>query len=110
MSTPEDFGIDRYSYVNGVRCRVGVLRTIRPADGETNEEFQARIDALAKELFARHGATDVGTDFELAAGGIVQCVLNVSYLPRPEPQIAPDPRPAGGRVIAMRGARGRQSA
>ncbi len=101
--TPEDYGIDRYAYVEGVRCRIGTLRTIRPAEGETNGGFQARIDQLARELFQRHGALSVATDFERSAGGITQCVVDIAYAPKPEPEIAPDNRPAGGRVVPFRG-------
>jgi hypothetical protein len=107
-NTPKDFGVDRYSYVDKVRCKVGTVRTIRPIDGETNEDFQRRIDGLARELFERHSATGVQTSFELSAGGITQCVVDVTYPPKPEPEIAPDATPAGGKVIQMRGQRGHQ--
>jgi hypothetical protein len=103
--TSNDFGVDRYSYVGGVRCLVGRTRTIRPMPGETNGGFQARIDTLAAELLARHGVTSLDTAFELAAGGITQCVLTYGCPPRPEPSPADDPRPAGGRVVPMRGGR-----
>jgi hypothetical protein len=103
--TSNDYGVDRYSYVNGVRCLVGRTRTIRPIAGETNGAFQARIDDLAGELLSRHGVTSLDTSFELAAGGITQCVVTYGCPPKPEPTPAADDRPAGGRVVPMRGSR-----
>lgn len=103
--TSNDYGVDRYSYVGGVRCLVGRTRTIRPIAGETNGSFQARIDDLAGELLSRHGVTNLDTVFELAAGGITQCVVTYGFPPKPEPFPATDDRPAGGRVVPIRGGR-----
>lgn len=94
----DDYGVDRYCYVDGVRCLTGRTRTIRPMRGESNGAFEARIDGIAAELLSRHGVTSLDTAFERAAGGITQCVVTYGHPPKPEPRIADDPRPAGGRA------------
>lgn len=105
-STPEDFGVDRYCYIDGVRFKVGMVATIRPFTGETNGDFQRRIDVLAQTLLKSYGATTINTDFEKAAGGFTQCIIDVTYPPRAAAEIADDNRPAGGRVVLIRGGRG----
>lgn len=103
--TSDDYGRDSYSYLGGMRFRVGRIRTIRPTDGETNGGFQRRINQLAGELIARHGALTIDTDFEIAAGGYTQCLVSYTHAPVAEPEPAEDERPAGGRVVPIRGGR-----
>lgn len=109
---PEDFSTDRYAYIDGLRFKVGFVCTIRPFEGETNGAFERRIDDLVRALIAKYGATATSMELQRAAGGITQCLLDVTYPPRAAVEIADDQRPAGGRVIQLRGGRGgqRQSA
>lgn len=110
--TPEDFSTDRYVYIDGLRYKTGFACTIRPKDGETNGQFERRMDQIAQTLRTSYGATALTIELQRAAGGITQALLDVTYPPRAATEIADDDRPAGGKVIHMRGQRGgqRQSA
>ena len=99
--TPEDFGEDRYCYLDGTRYKVGIVRTIRPHKerDETNGQFERRMDALAKKL-RDWGCTTIALAFERREGSIVQCVIEAAYPPKVDP-VADDDRPAGGRPLSL---------
>jgi hypothetical protein len=107
--TPNDYGRDRYSYIGGVRYKVGMLRTIQPKSGETNSQFERRMEGMERELREQHGCTSVSIDFELRGGAIVQAIVDATYPPTPAPIADDDDTVAGGRVTtAPRGGRGGQ--
>lgn len=102
----EDFGSDGYTYVRGdaQRYQTRRVRTIRPAERETNEQFEQRMHGLALQLLARSEIFSVTTDIDKIDGSDVQCTVVIVEAPRPAP-IAPDSRLAGGR-FGSRGGRG----
>lgn len=106
---PDDFRTDRYAYIDGLRYKTGMVCTIRPKDGETNGAFERRMDALARALRESYGATAMNLELQRAAGGITQCVFDVTYPPRAAVEIADDDTPAGGRVIPLRGGQRRSA-
>lgn len=105
---PDDYRTDRYVYIDGLRYKVGMVCTIRPKDGETNGQFERRMDQLAQVLRDRFGATAMSFELKRAAGGITECLFDVTYPPRAAVEIVDDNTPAGGKVIPIRGGRGSQ--
>lgn len=105
MSSIEDFGSDRYTYLAGddTRYQTGRVRTVLPGT-ETNAEFQERMHLMARQLFGMGGVASVSMDFDRIDGSIVKATVTIVEAPRPAP-IAPDSRPAGGR-FGGRGGRG----
>lgn len=99
-----DFGKDKIFYLDEVRYRIGLVRTLRPNEGDTNEQFERRMHDLAGKL-RKHGAASVSMNFERRDGALVECVVDVSTAPV-EFDIKPDTRPAGGRTQGPRGSRG----
>jgi hypothetical protein len=102
----EDFGSDGYTYVRGdpQRYQTRRVRTILPADSETNATFEARMHGLALQLLTRPEIFSVSTDIDKVNGSNVRCTVVMVEAPRPAP-IAADARPAGGR-FSSRGSRG----
>lgn len=108
MPDTDEFSVDRYIYRSGQRLRIGFVRTIRPADGETNSDFESRMDGMAADLEQKTGVESVEMTFERGrAGAIVQCVVTVAHTPRVEAVTHGDRRLAGGRPPSTgRGQRG----
>ena len=102
----EDFGSDGYTYVRGdaQRYQTRRVRTIRPAERETNEQFEQRMDTMALAILAMAGVDAVELHMDVSSGAITRCTVTITEAPRPAP-IARDARPAGGR-FGSRGARG----
>lgn len=103
MPTDNDFGYDRFVYIEGVRHRRVLARTLLPAEGETNALFEQRMDHIAAQLWKMSKVESVEVEFERQRGAIVQCLLIVTHQPYPE-FVAGDTRLAGGR-LAPRGKR-----
>jgi hypothetical protein len=102
----QGYGSERYIYKDGIRHRVGFVRTIRPdvSPIETHAAFERRMDLMCRQLLAMQSVTDVRPTMERRDGAIVECIVDVTYTPTPE-AIANDTRPAGGRADS-RGVRG----
>jgi len=107
ISSIEDFGSDRYTYLRGddSRYQTGQVITLTPGDAETNEAFERRMDEMCRQLLGMQGIASVTVDLDRSRGAIVQAVVSVVEAPTPAP-IQADRRPAGGRFNGPRGARG----
>jgi len=97
MPTDNDYGYDRFIYIDGVRNRRVLARTLLPIEGETNQLFEERMDHVAKQLWRMAKVESVEVEFERVRGAIVQCLLIVTHQPYPE-FVSGDTRPAGGRA------------
>ena len=106
MHHDNGYGHERYRYTpeQPIRHRTEFARTLRPNVAETNGDFEARMDELARVLVLQHHATSVDVLMQRSDGSVVECLVTVCYPPRPEP-VAIDRRLAGGRP-APRGSRG----
>ncbi len=104
------YGSERYIYKDGLRQRTGFVRTIRPDIDpiESNGAFERRMDLLCRQLQAMQSVTVVLQTMNRRDGAIVECIVDATYAPTPEP-IADDTRPAGGRAVERSSARGRRS-
>jgi hypothetical protein len=107
MSNIEDFGAERYTYVQGEtsRFQTGLLRTVLPHPAETNEAFETRMDLMCRQLLGMYGVASVSIEFERSDGALVKATVSVVEAPRVAP-IRPDRRLAGGRFCGPRGSRG----
>ncbi len=81
----QGYGSERYVYIDGVRCRVGFVRTIRPEVVESNGAFERRMDLMCLQLLAMRSVIDVRPTMERRDGAIVECIVDVTYAPHPEP-------------------------
>jgi len=97
-----EFGHDHYTYIGGERMRIGVTRTMRPAENENGAMFRHRINALAQQLLPCGTLT---VDEEIRGGVVVQAILRLQIEPEAAP-ILDDTRRAGGRPSGPRGSRG----
>src|SRR5262245_3955189 len=79
VSSIEDFGSDRYTYVRGddSRYQTGRVRTVHPADDETNEAFERRMDLLCRQLLGMGGIASVSVDVNRSRGAIVEAIVSV---------------------------------
>lgn len=93
----DDYGYDRFIYINGVRHRTVLARTLKPLDGETNTLFEERMEHIARQLGQLDKVKSVEVEFERQRGAIIQCLLVVTHEPYPE-FVLGDTRPAGGRL------------
>jgi len=82
--------------------RIGVTRTMRPAENENGAMFRQRINALAQQLLPCGTLT---VDEEIRGGVVVQAILRLQIEPEAAP-ILDDIRRAGGRPSGPRGSRG----
>lgn len=99
------FGGERYTRVDGQRCRIELRRSIQPYAGETNEAFEARMETMVDRLYRDPIVTEVVTDYERRRGAYTACVITVRHAPKLV-ELTADQRPAGGRLEAGRGHRG----
>jgi len=104
MPTRDEYGRDRFTYIGGIRHRVRLVRTLQPTDGETNGDFQQRMEAIAAQLDQLAKVRSVETEYEWRKGALVECTFIVEHEPYPE-FIKIDGRPAGGRGATPRGLR-----
>lgn len=104
MPTDNEYGRDRFLRIGGVRHRTRLVRTVQPKDGETNEEFERRCEAIAAQLDGLAKVRSVETEYEWRRGAIVECTFIVEHEPYPE-FVKNDRRPAGGRSGTPRGQR-----
>ena len=102
----DDYGQNQYAYRRGDerRFQVGLTRTILPHAAETNEQFERRMDIMARGILAMAGVDAVELHMDVSSGAITRCTVTITEAPRPAP-IARDARPAGGR-FGGRGVRG----
>ena len=96
MFNDHDFGYDRFVYIDGVRHRTVLARTLLPLDSETNAHFEERMGHIASQLATLGKVKSVEVQFQRRAGAIVECLVIVTHDPYPE-YITGDERPAGGR-------------
>jgi hypothetical protein len=78
-----EFGHDRYQYVQGVRHRIGLLRTIRPRLDEDGPAFERRMDLMAMQLLQMSDVVDVLIDFQRKGGRIIEATIDVTLRPQP---------------------------
>lgn len=97
MPTDNEFGRDRFLYVDGARYRTKLVRTIVPDDGESNSAFEARMESLAQNAQRLAKVRTVELEFERRSGSIVSCTVDISHVPYPDRVTGEDRRVAGGR-------------
>ncbi|GAB4203553.1 MAG: hypothetical protein OHK0022_27820 [Roseiflexaceae bacterium] len=105
------FGEAEYIRQNGQRYRVLLLRTIRPAPGDSNSRFEARMERMIDLLSSLAVVDSLRYGYEYRDGSIVACWVEVKHQPIhcPVPADQADERPAGGRRDdAQRGPRGQR--
>lgn len=100
------YGQKVYRYIDRQRYLVGLRPTMRPHPGETNSDFEERMERCVEALF-RTGAVNVVTTYELRSDTFVECYFEVELTPELAP-VACDHRLAGGNV--GRGERGARRA
>ena len=104
MPDTDTYGSERYTWVAGVRYRIGFSRTLIPVGHETSRQFEERMDILARRLEALPDVKTFEMEIRLKRGVAVEATVRVT-LAEPEPApIADDDRPTG-RALA-RGSRG----
>lgn len=100
----EIYGHDRFIIRDGQRLRTRMVRTVQPLDGETNANFERRMDAMAAALGKMEKVQSVELEFERRKNAIVQCTIDVQHVPY-RVFVMDDESPAGGRSGGGRGQR-----
>jgi hypothetical protein len=99
-----DFGSDRYTFLNGQRYLIKRIRTVKPGQGERTCDFEDRMYRFAERLGTRPHVTNVQVDIQYQKNQATICTFDVTYEPH-IPDAAVNETPAGGRHTGGRGSR-----
>ena len=82
----ETYGSERYTWINGLRYRIGFSRTLIPVGHETHRQFEERMNIMAGRLQSLSDVKSFELEIRLKKGVAVEAIVHVTLA---EPELAP---------------------